>query len=127
VIRSWRGERRIGPAPVHERLRFLIVSVTCAVIGASILTPLFIWIKLGWPPPVYPRVWTTVWCGSFALMMFGASESFWSLHTWRELAAMVAATIVVIIAAAMLAPPVLAQFAPPPPPERVIPISPVTP
>jgi hypothetical protein len=105
MISDWRGERRIGPAPLPERLWDHSRGLAYAFLAASILTPFSLWIKLGWPPETSPTGWIFVWCGMFSLMMLHAIWPYATAGLWRHVLALILAAVGIVALVARFAEP----------------------
>lgn len=99
MITDWRGDRRIGPPPLIQRLEIYWKLPLIAFVATALLVPFILVVKFGWPPALGPRRIVLMWCASFTLMMMVVSEATWRNGLWRELAGLiiVTATIVTIV------------------------------
>lgn len=94
---------RVGPAPLHEGLWDRCAPLGYALAAATILTPLLIWIKYGWPPSLGPTGWIFIWCALFCLMMLNVIWPYVTSRLWLDL------LVVVVVAIGIVA--LVARFA----------------
>ncbi|AYG93799.1 hypothetical protein D8I30_00350 [Brevundimonas naejangsanensis] len=122
MITDWRGDRRIGPPPLIQRLDIYWKLPLIAFVGTALLVPFILLVKFGWPPALEPRRLVFMWCAMFTLMMVVVSEAIWRNGLWRELAGLIVVTATIVTVVWLFALPVAAAIGLSPP-VMIIPVS----
>lgn len=94
---SWRGDRRIGPPPLVERLEVYWRPTLLALVATAVLLPFLLWIRFGWPPVLPPQNIAFLGCAIFAVMMVCAGQFAWQHRLWRVMAGLALTTCAIVL------------------------------